>query len=36
MTPVLAGEAKEISPFAMTGAIWVDADGDGKSLGRAP
>ena len=34
LTPVLAGEAREISPWAMTGAIWVDADGDGRSLGR--
>jgi len=34
MTPVLAGDAKEISPWAMSGALWVDADGDGKSLHR--
>ncbi|HEX8792624.1 MAG TPA: hypothetical protein VF765_16865, partial [Polyangiaceae bacterium] len=34
MTPVLAGDPKEITPWAMTGAIWVDADGDGKSLHR--
>jgi len=34
MTPVLAGDPKEISPWAMTGALWVDADGDGKSLAR--
>jgi hypothetical protein len=34
MTPVLSGDAKEIAPYALTGAIWVDADGDGKSLGR--
>jgi hypothetical protein len=34
MAPVLAGDPKEIAPWAMTGAIWVDADGDGKSLGR--
>jgi len=41
MTPVLAGEPngepngdKEIVPWAMTGAIWVDAEADGKSLGR--
>jgi hypothetical protein len=34
MTPVLQGDPKETAPFAMTGAIWVDADGDGKSLGR--
>jgi hypothetical protein len=24
----------EMLPWAMTGAIWVDANGDGKSLGR--
>jgi len=35
MTPVLAGDAREITPWAMTGAVWVDADGDGKALGRA-
>jgi hypothetical protein len=35
MTPVLGGDPKEITPFAMTGAIWIDADGDGESLGRA-
>jgi hypothetical protein len=34
MTPVLSGDPTEITPWAMTGAIWVDADGDGKSLGR--
>ena len=34
LTPVLAGDAAEIAPWAMTGAIWVDADGDGKALGR--
>jgi hypothetical protein len=34
MSPVLSGDPKEIAPWAMTGAIWVDADGDGKSLGR--
>ena len=34
MTPVLAGDSAEISPYAMTGAFWVDFDGDGKSLGR--
>jgi hypothetical protein len=31
---VLAGDDKEITPWAMTGAIWIDADGDGKALGR--
>ncbi len=34
MTPVLQGDPNEIAPFAMTGAIWIDADGDGNSLGR--
>ncbi len=34
MTPVLAGDPAEITPFAMTGAVWIDADGDGRSLGR--
>jgi len=34
MTPVLAGDEREITPWAMTGAIWIDADGDAKALGR--
>ena len=34
MTPVLSGDAKEIAPWAMSGAIWIDANGDGKALGR--
>jgi hypothetical protein len=34
MTPVLAGDPKEIAPWAMSGAMWIDADGDGKSLNR--
>jgi hypothetical protein len=40
MTPVLgaAGTHDEdlaaILPWAMTGAIWIDADGNGESLGR--
>jgi hypothetical protein len=37
MTPVLVagpGGSAEITPWAMTGAIWIDAGGDGKSLGR--
>jgi hypothetical protein len=37
MVPVLGGDSKTgdaPAPWAMTGAIWVDADGDGKSLGR--
>jgi hypothetical protein len=34
MSPVLAGDDREIVPWAMTGALWVDADGDGRTLGR--
>jgi hypothetical protein len=34
MTPVLSGDPVEITPWAMTGPVWIDADGDGKSLGR--
>lgn len=35
MSPVLAASStREIEPWAMTGAIWIDADGDGRSLGR--
>ncbi len=34
MTPVLAGGDAEIRPWAMTGAIWIDADGDGQALSR--
>jgi hypothetical protein len=34
MSPVISGDPAEITPWAMTGAVWIDADGDGKSLGR--
>lgn len=34
LTPVLSGAPQEIAPYAMTGAIWIDANGDGVSLGR--
>jgi hypothetical protein len=37
MVPVMGRDPKssdEMLPWAMTGAIWVDANGDGKSLGR--
>ena len=36
MTPILSEgtDAAETTPWAMTGAIWIDADGDGKSLSR--
>jgi hypothetical protein len=34
LAPVLASAtAAEISPWAMTGALWIDADGDGRVLG---
>lgn len=35
LSPVLGPESDAaILPWAMTGAIWVDADGDGHALGR--
>jgi hypothetical protein len=40
MAPVLGAESDakrgsgDMLPWAMTGAFWVDADGDGSSLGR--
>ncbi len=34
LAPVLGGDPSETLPYAMTGALWVDADGDGKALGR--
>lgn len=34
MKPVLAGDADETRPSAVTGPIWIDADGDGKAMGR--
>ena len=34
LSPVLPGDAAEIRPWAITGAMWLDADGDGHSLGR--
>jgi hypothetical protein len=34
LSPVLPGDAAEIRPWAITGAIWLDADGDGHALGR--
>jgi hypothetical protein len=34
LAPVLGGDERDIRPWAMTGAIWVDADGDGRALGR--
>src|SRR5439155_23317447 len=34
MSPVLTGDPSEITPYAMTGATWIDADGDGRALGR--
>ncbi|WP_437276638.1 CehA/McbA family metallohydrolase [Sorangium sp. So ce375] len=35
LEPVLAGDPGGILPFAMTAPLWIDADGDGRSLGRA-
>jgi hypothetical protein len=34
MKPMYSGDDKELAPWAMSGPIWIDADGDGKSLGR--
>ena len=34
MRPMFAGEDREIAPWAMSGAIWIDANGDGKALAR--
>ena len=34
LEPVLTGDAAEILPFAMTAPLWIDADGDGRALGR--
>lgn len=34
LEPVLQGEPEEIRPFAMTAPLWIDADGDGRALGR--
>ena len=34
MRPMFTGEDKELAPWAMSGAIWIDANGDGKALGR--
>jgi hypothetical protein len=34
LEPVLFGDPAEIAPFAMTSPLWIDADGDGRALGR--
>lgn len=34
MRPMFAGEDRELAPWAMSGAIWIDANGDGKALAR--
>ncbi|MDB5217786.1 MAG: hypothetical protein JWO86_5713 [Myxococcaceae bacterium] len=34
MKPMFSGEDRELLPWAMSGAIWIDANGDGKSLAR--
>jgi hypothetical protein len=31
---MFSGEDRELNPWAMSGAIWIDANGDGKSLAR--
>jgi hypothetical protein len=35
MRPMFDGEDREISPWAMAGAVWIDADGDGIALARS-
>jgi hypothetical protein len=40
LSPVIPADARDVDavravrPWAMTGAIWVDADGDGQALSR--
>ncbi|HVJ94888.1 MAG TPA: CehA/McbA family metallohydrolase, partial [Labilithrix sp.] len=34
MRPVLSGDDAEIAPWAMTGPVWIDANGDDTALGR--
>ena len=34
MRPMFSGEDRELMPWAMSGAIWIDANADGKSLAR--
>ena len=34
MRPLLDGRDEDIEPWAMASPIWLDADGDGNSLGR--
>jgi hypothetical protein len=34
MRPVISGDDAEVAPWAMSGPIWIDVDGDGKALGR--
>jgi hypothetical protein len=34
MRPMFAGDDRELAPWAMSGAIWIDANGDGKALAR--
>ena len=34
MRPMFSGEDRELTPWAMSGAVWIDANGDGKSLAR--
>lgn len=35
LEPVVAGAPEDALPFAMTSPLWIDADGDGRALGRA-
>ena len=34
LAPVVGGDPDEMHPYAISGAIWLDADGDAHSLGR--
>ncbi len=33
LSPVVAGDGPDVLPWAMTGAVWIDADRDGRALG---
>jgi hypothetical protein len=34
LAPIVGGDVGAPEPFAMSGPVWIDADGDGRSLGR--
>lgn len=34
LAPVVGGDPDDMHPYAVAGAIWLDADGDGHALGR--